>query len=153
MKTLVGLLNPQQWKLLGAFLFAGTGPVAWLLSKKFGMADADVKMWLEFAAVITSTIGGGLILNSSTNAAQAQAVATMPVEEKAKALATVSDAGQASIAASLPDKAVVIAAGTVPGVQVHALPGVAPPSVIAAAIDPANPDVVVMTGGPVDYKP
>ncbi len=146
------ILNAQQWKLIGAMLLGSTGPIAWLLSHKLGLSDADTKMWLDFIAAFTPLLAGVFITATQTNAAQSQAVATMPPEEKATAFANLSDKDQASIAAALPDKAVVVAAGTVPGVQVHAQLGVAPQAVMDAALDPKVPDVVMMTGGPVQQK-
>lgn len=149
MNRLIGVLNPQQWKLLTAVAFGATGPFAWFLSRKLGLSGEEVKMWLDFAATITPLIGGVFVAAASTNAAQVQSVAAMPAQDKAAEVGKLSDKDQAGIAAALPDKAVVIAAGSVPGVQVHAEPGVAPQSVIAAALDPKLPDVVVMSGGPV----
>ncbi len=148
MNQLVSLLNPQQWKVIGAMLLGATGPFAWLMSRKLGMSDADIKMWLDVIATLTPLIAGGFVAKTQTNAAQVQAVATMPVDEKAKALATVSDAGRASIAAALPDKAVVIAAGSMPGVQVHVDESTAPLPVVTVANDPRVRDVVPMVGGP-----
>lgn len=153
MNRIVGVLNPQQWKLLGGLLFAGTGPLAWILSRYFGMADVDVKMWLDFAAVITSVVGGGVILNASTNAKQVEAVVvSMSPADKVKALEAQPAPALQSLAAALPDQALVRAAGDVPGVQVHAQAGVAPQAVLDVANDPTAPDVVPMVGGPVDGK-
>lgn len=47
------------------------------------------------------------------------------------------------------DRAMVVDAATVKGVQVHADTAVAPANVVDAVNDPALPDVVAMSGGPV----
>lgn len=140
MKNLIGLLNAQQWKVVGSVLFAGTGPVAWILSKQFGLNDADTKMWLEFLAMITPVIGTLLAAATQTNAAQAQAVAAMPDQERVKALAAVPPPAQAAIAAALPDATVVAAAGAMPGVEVL-VDHTAPPGARAAAHDENVPGV------------
>jgi len=49
MLNLINALNPQQWKLIGAAFLGTTGPIAWFLSRKLGLSDADVKMWLDNA--------------------------------------------------------------------------------------------------------
>ena len=148
MNRLVNLLNPQQWKLVAAMLFGATGPLAWFLSKKLGLSGDEVKMWLDFAAVLMPAIGGIFVAAAATNAAQVQAVAAMPIADKAKAMEAVSPAGQASIAAALPDQTVVRAAAAVPGVQAHVDERVAPLAVVRVANDPTATDVVTMIGGP-----
>jgi hypothetical protein len=152
MNRIVGVLNAQQWKMIGAMLLGATGPVAWLLSKKLGLSDADTKMWLDFIAAVTPIIAGVFITAGQTNAAQVQAVAAMPAVDKVKAMESVPAPGLASIASALPDATVVSAAGDVAGTQVHVDATVAAPSVVAVALDPARADVVPMTGGPVESK-
>ena len=67
------------------------------------------------------------------------------------ALASVG--GMIWLALGRSDPNMVKDAADVKGVQVHAQPGVAKQSVIDVAKDPGVPDVVVMTGGPVENKP
>lgn len=144
MKKLVGVLNTQQWKLIAAMLLGSTGPVAWLLSKKLGLSDADTKMWLDFIAAFTPIVAGVVITAGSTNSAQVQAVVTMPPEDKAKALEKVSAPALASIAAAFPDEAKVA--------SILAMPAAATAAAVAnlsdsdqASIAAALPDKAVIT--------
>lgn len=152
MNKLASALNPQQWKVIAGMLFGATGPLAWFLSNKLGMSDADTKMWLDLVAVVMPVIAGVFITAGQTNAAQVQAVAAMPAVDKVKAMETVPAPGLASIANALPDATVVAAAGDVSGAQVHVDANVAAPSVVAVALDPTRADVVTMVGGPVESK-
>lgn len=134
------MLNAQQWKVVGAMLFSSTGPIAWILSRQFGLNDADTKMWLDVLAPLTLAIGTILAASTQTNTAQAQAVAAMPDAERVKALATVPPPALASIAAALPDATVVTAAGAMPGVEVT-VDHTAPAGARAAAHDANVPGV------------
>lgn len=140
MRNIIGLLNTQQWKIVGTALLGSTGPVAWILSRKLGLSDADTRMWLDAIATVTPLIATVLLASQQTNAAQVQAVAKMPDDERVKAMAAVPPPAQAAIAAALPDKTVVAAAGAMPGVEV-VVDTTAPAGARAAAHDENVPGV------------
>lgn len=137
-------LNPQQWKVVGSFVFATTGPLAIVLNKHFGLGGDELKMWMDFIAAITTSIGGAIILKLTTNKAQVQAVAQMPVEQKIQAIANIPAPAFAQIAEALPDEAKVEA--------VLAMPPAATAAAVAqlsladqASIVAALPDAAVVT--------
>lgn len=122
-------LNQQQKNLLYTALFGTTGPVAYFLSKKLGLADAEVNMWLQFLAGLTSLISIIVLPALATNKAQVNAIATMPEEEKAAAFAQAKPEVKTAAAAS------------VQGVTVVA-DQTAPAEVVALAQDPNQPNIV-----------
>jgi len=144
MLNLINALNPQQWKLIGAAFLGTTGPIAWFLSRKLGLSDADVKMWLDSIVVITPIIGTVLAASFQTNAAQVQSVSKMPVEQKAQAVASLPAEAFASIAEGMPDEAKVQA--------ILAMPATATAAAVAnlsdseqAVIAASLPDKAVIT--------
>ena len=122
------LLNPQQWKMVGAMLLGATGPLAWLLDKKLGLSDNDVKMWLDFAALIMPTIGGAIVTKLTSRASQIIAAKQMP------------ESVQTQLISALPDKSILTAAGSLEGVKVKVSEN-ASPSALDAAHDPSVPGV------------
>lgn len=144
LQKIIGALNPQQWKIIGAALFGATGPVAKFLSSYFGLSAEETKMWLDVLMVVTPVVGTALLTAFSTNAQQIQAVAQMPVEEKIKAIANIPAPAFAQIAEALPDEAKVEA--------VLAMPPEATAAAVAqlsladqASIVAALPDAAVVT--------
>lgn len=76
-----------------------------------------------------------------------------PAEKIVQGIAAlVSIGGMIWLAIGRTDRNMVVDASHVPGVQVHADPKIAPAPVVAATNDPTLPDVVPMTGGPVETK-
>lgn len=78
MSSLISALNPQQWKAIGAMLLGTTGPIAWLLSRYFGLADSDIKMWLDFVAAVTPLVAGAFITASKSDTGLAKDAASLP---------------------------------------------------------------------------
>lgn len=78
MGKIINLLNPQQWKTIGALLLGSTGPFAWLLSRHFGMADSDIKVWLDLVATLTPIVAGAFITASKSDTAMVKDAASLP---------------------------------------------------------------------------
>lgn len=76
--AIVGLLNPQQWKLIGTMALGSTGPAAWLMSRKLGMAPDDIKMWLDFLALLTPVVAAGFVTASKSDPAMTKDAGTVP---------------------------------------------------------------------------
>jgi len=107
-------LNQEQWKVIYQSLFAATGPLAWVLSKKLGLSTDDTKMWLDVIASLTPILATAWMAASRTEKSQVQAVANMSDDKKSTAVASLTIDDQARIAASLSNKAVAAAVATMP---------------------------------------
>lgn len=123
-------INKEQWKVLAQALFATTGPLAWLLSRKLGLSDAEAAMWLNFAAVLTPVIATAFLAAGRSNAAQGAAIASASPEV------------QAQIVSKLPDEVKIAAATTVPDVTKIVVKDTATDGAAAMAADSAQPKVV-----------
>lgn len=112
-------ISTAMWKRIGQIVVLLTGPVTNILVQQFGVAEGNVKMWLDLFTAVTVIGGGGWAIADSTPAA---------VIKDAKEIQGV----QVHVDTSID-----------PDTQKP----VAPESVVKLAVGP-TPDVFPMVGGP-----